>query len=88
MGFRMAAFTFFDFGFLRGLPFAGNPHMGLGAGIRLRNENLAFNTIQFRMAYYPNPPIDMTPGDFTFSTRVAEPIEDFDLRGPTIVEFQ
>ncbi len=87
LGFRLVAFTFMDVGFLSGLPFSGPMQGALGGGIRLRNENLAFNTIQFRFGYYPNAPFDMSPTDFVFSTKVSEPIQDFDLREPTVVEF-
>lgn len=87
-GFRVATFTFFDLGFLNGTQFSGKLYSALGFGVRLRNENLAFNTIQLRFAYYPSPPIDMDDYGFTFSTKIAVPVEDFDLKEPDVVQFR
>jgi hypothetical protein len=28
----------------------------IGIGIRIRNENMVFNTLQVRIGYFPNPP--------------------------------
>ncbi len=87
-GFRVAAFNFIDVAFLKGTPFEGKTYSAVGVGVRMRNENLAFNTIQFRFAFYPFRPDDMGARDFVFSTRVSEPVEDFDLRGPDVVKFR
>ncbi|MDA0196644.1 MAG: hypothetical protein O2887_16665 [Bacteroidetes bacterium] len=88
LGFRMATFSFVDIAFLKGSPFAGKVFSALGFGVRLRNENLAFNTIQLRLAFYPSPPSDLSEIGFTFATKIAQPVEDFDLREPNIVEFR
>jgi hypothetical protein len=40
---------------------------GVGAGIRTRNENLIFNTIELRMVYFPVP----TPQNNTFKIMLS-----------------
>jgi len=56
LGFKFAPFAFGDISLLtpenRGFDRSSLYH-GIGAGIRARNENLVFNTIEFRMVYFP-----------------------------------
>jgi hypothetical protein len=56
-GFKFAPFAFADISLLTPADQAyfgkSNLYHGLGAGVRARNENLIFNTIEFRMAYFP-----------------------------------
>jgi hypothetical protein len=58
-GFKFAFFGFTDFGFL----FDTNEHVGsgdflssIGVGIRIRNDNMVFNTLQVRLGFFPNLP--------------------------------
>ncbi|MBE0678053.1 MAG: hypothetical protein IH592_04740 [Bacteroidales bacterium] len=59
LGFRFAVFAFADYGLLvrEGL-FDGGYYSvaALGAGIRIRNDQLVMNTLQIRFAWYPNAP--------------------------------
>jgi hypothetical protein len=58
LGFKFAPFAFGDLSLLtpEGEPFnKSNLYHGLGAGIRSRNENLIFNTIELRFVYFPRP---------------------------------
>jgi hypothetical protein len=58
-GFRFAFFGFTDFSFLAGTTQAigtGHALSSIGVGIRIRNDNLVFNTLQIRIGYFPNPP--------------------------------
>jgi hypothetical protein len=58
-GFRFAFFGFSDFSFLSGtteLLGTGYSLSSIGLGIRIRNENMVFNTLQIRIGYFPNPP--------------------------------
>jgi hypothetical protein len=56
LGFKFAPFAFGDISLLtpehRSFDRSSLYH-GIGAGVRARNENLVFNTIEFRMAYFP-----------------------------------
>ncbi len=58
-GFKFAYYGFADFSFLAGAQ--KNPHSysglaSIGLGVRIRNDNLLFNTLQIRLVYYPDPP--------------------------------
>ena len=58
-GFRFAFFGFTDFSFLSGtneMLDNGYALSSIGVGIRIRNDNLVFNTLQIRIGYFPNPP--------------------------------
>ena len=58
-GFKFAFFGFTDFSFLSGTnEMLGNGYnlSSIGVGIRIRNDNLVFNTLQIRIAYFFNPP--------------------------------
>lgn len=59
-GFRFAFFGFSDFSFLSGTAEnlgTGYTLSSIGLGIRIRNDNLVFNTLQIRIGYFPNPPV-------------------------------
>ena len=56
LGFKFAPFAFGDISLLtpEGRSFdRSSLYHGFGAGVRTRNENLVFNTIEFRMVYFP-----------------------------------
>jgi hypothetical protein len=58
-GFRFAFFGFSDFAFLSDtneMIGRGYTLSSIGIGIRIRNENMVFNTLQVRIGYFPNPP--------------------------------
>lgn len=62
-GFRFAFFGFSDFGFLSGTNEVigrGYSLSSIGLGIRIRNENMVFNTLQIRIGYFPNLPVYST----------------------------
>jgi hypothetical protein len=65
LGFKFAPFVFGDLSLLtpQNEPFSKSGlYDGVGCGIRTRNENLIFNTIELRMVYFPVP----TPQNNTF----------------------
>jgi hypothetical protein len=56
LGFKFAPFAFGDLSFLspEGQSFSKSSlYHGIGAGMRTRNENLVFGTIELRLAYFP-----------------------------------
>ena len=58
-GFKFAFFGFTDFSFLSGtneMLGNGSRLSSIGVGIRIRNDNLVFNTLQIRIAYFPSHP--------------------------------
>ena len=70
LGFNIAFFGFWDMGLIgeeKKSIFRGDFYSGFGLGLRLRNENLVFNTLQLRLSFYPNAPSDFS--NFGFSMR-------------------
>jgi len=58
-GFRFAFFAFADLGILFGtneFVREGDALSSVGLGIRIRNDNLVFNTFQIRFGFFPNLP--------------------------------
>jgi len=59
VGFRFALFAFADAGLLsRGRQMGSDYYTvaALGGGVRIRNDQLVLNTLQLRIAWYPNSP--------------------------------
>jgi len=59
-GFRIAFFGFADMAFLAGTTEViskGSFLSGIGLGLRIRNDNLVFNTFQIRLGFFPDPPV-------------------------------
>ncbi len=77
-GFQFAFFSFVDVGFIgngKSMIFNNRAYVTFGGGLRIRNDNLVFKTIQLRFAYMPNLPPDITP-------------YSIDMRGETIGDFK
>ena len=63
LNFQTALFYFLDAGIVGPETqsiFKEDYFAGVGFGLRIRNENLIFKTLQIRLAYYPNHPIDVS----------------------------
>lgn len=78
LGFKFAFFTFFDTALLkensRHSIFEQTPYFSFGGGLRIRNDNLVFNTLQIRLSIMPRVP----SGELPFSLRTTgESIKDF-----------
>ena len=90
LGFRIAPFFQTDFAFVspkNQLLLNQVPYTGVGLGIRLRNENLTFNTFQIKFTYFPNVP-DVRTLNFAFSDTYNLRLKDFDISAPEIVPFR
>lgn len=88
--FRMAFFAFFDYTATQNIRndfFDADHFMGVGGGIRLRNDNLAISTLQLRLAYYPSTPINAAEGNIQVTNSAHLNIRDFDFRAPQIISF-
>ncbi len=71
LGFRFAAFAYIDNGFVsfdKSIIEASNYYMGLGLGVRIRNENLIFQTFQIDLRFYPIAPDQVDPVSFTIGS--------------------
>lgn len=56
LGFRFAPFVFADMSALTDNSGFTSTYPALGTGVRTRNENLVFGTIELRGYFFPNPP--------------------------------
>ncbi|MCU7374912.1 hypothetical protein PEC18_29690 [Paucibacter sp. O1-1] len=90
LGFRIAYFVFADLGLVNGgASLWKSPlYQGYGLGLRLRNENLTFNTLQLRFGYYPNIPGNTSVFRIGASGNVPLRLRDFDISAPSIVPLQ
>jgi hypothetical protein len=90
VGFRIAPFFQTDFAFVspKNQQLLNQvPYTGIGVGIRLRNENLTFNTFQLKFTFFPNVP-DVQKLNFAFSDTYNLRLRDFDISAPEIVPFR
>ncbi|HJT74912.1 MAG TPA: hypothetical protein VJ720_12850, partial [Chitinophaga sp.] len=66
-----------------------NPiYAGVGAGCRIRNENLPINTIKISANYYPNPPYPVRSTFFEITTITDFRFDIFALRAPAFLQFR
>jgi len=90
IGFRLATMAFVDLGWITPenvSPFAKQIQAGVGIGVRLRNDNLAFRTFQLSFTWFPNAPIDADNFDFRFSSVPRLRLNDFDVQKPDVLRF-
>jgi hypothetical protein len=91
LNFQTAFFSFFDAGIVGPANesiFKQSYYAGLGLGLRIRNENLIFKTIQIRMAYYPNHPSDVSSIGFILDEVSKNRFYSFQPRGPEPLSFE
>jgi hypothetical protein len=90
-GFRFAFFGFTDFSFLSGTnQVLGNGYglASIGLGIRIRNDNLVFNTFQFRFGFFPNPPEYSKINHLTVSGEQLLRPNNFDSGPPILLPYR
>ena len=91
LDFQLIAFVFADLGFIGNNQqdlFTRTPYQGYGIGFRLRNDNLAFNIFQLRLAYYPKVPMGAQAYDIMVSGETSTRFEEFDTEAPRVLPFQ
>lgn len=64
LGFRLALYSFCDYGGVGINQPLEHDYLSLGLGFRIRNDNLIFNTIQIRIAYLPSTPNELRQTSF------------------------
>lgn len=94
LGFRVAPLLFCDVAWLAPTshtsPLQSKPYAGIGLGLRLRNDYIAFRTIQLLLGYYPRLP----PGEDLQQLRIYEaarpyvPFRDFGFSQPVTSDFR
>ncbi len=90
-GFRFAFFGFADFSLLSATnQILGNGYSlsSMGIGVRIRNDNLLFNTLQLRLGFYPNLPVDSRISNFTLSGEELLRPSNFDSGPPSIIPYR
>lgn len=91
LGFRFSTFSFFDIGFIgeeSRFIFNQKMYSGLGIGIRIKNENLVFNTFQLRFAFYPLEPERSSRFSVDVSGFPSAGFSDFTVKQPHAVTFE
>ena len=91
LGSQLATFAYADLGFITPTDvhiFDGQLYQGYGVGLRVRNENLAFNTFQFRLGFYPNIPNNTRELRTDFSGFPRTRLPDFGITAPDVVPFR
>jgi len=68
--------------------FSNQLYSGIGLGIRVRNENLVFKTVQIRLAYYPVVPDDVRHFNLLFSGENNKKPINFEPTQPYITEYE
>ncbi len=89
LGFKIVPFSFADIGWIsqdKAL-FNTKPYYSIGLGIRIRNDHLVFNTIQFQLAYFPRAPLGATNFDFRLSGESIGRFKSFDIKKPYTDDF-
>lgn len=90
-GFKFVFFGFTDFSFLSGtneILGRGYALSSIGLGIRIRNNNLVFNTLQIRISYFPNPPGYSSTSPITVSGEQVLQPSNFDPGPPAIIPYR
>jgi hypothetical protein len=90
-GFRFALFFFADMSLLSGANEflnRGYTLSGIGAGIRIRNDNMIFKTFQLRLGFYPNLPVYSSINHLSISGEQLLRPSNFDSGLPTIVPYR
>ena len=90
LGFKLAPIMFADVGMIapqdRTL-FYDAPFFGLGTGIRTRNENLIFGTIELKFIYYPRTVEDINSFRVSITTRLRVKYSASFVKPPSLISY-
>ena len=90
-GFRFAFFAYAGAGFLFGTNqyiTEGHVVSSLGAGIRIRNDNLVFNTFQIRIGFFPNLPLNSNINYLCISGEHLLRPANFEPGPPSVMDYK
>jgi hypothetical protein len=91
VGFKYAFFGFTDMAFIGGTRKAISPGeflSGIGVGMRIRNDNLVFNTFQIRVGFFPNPPLYSRVNNVIVSGEELLRPANFDPGPPAVIPYR
>jgi hypothetical protein len=89
LGFKSAPFVFGNLTYIRTV---GNPilkgdiYTALGSGLRIRNENLVFGTIELKGCYFPRTNQQLSPWNFSLITNLRYKYNSNIIEKPNYVE--
>lgn len=91
-GFNFAPFAFADMSMVSAkdaVLIRQKPYFGVGGGVRTRNENLIFGTIELRMYYFPRVPPEETLSKFriTVSTNLRVKYSSVFVKAPSLISY-
>ena len=90
LGFRFAPFAFGEMAMIAGNDrsiFSDKPFFGFGGGIRTRNENLIFGTVELRVIYYPRTIEDISSLNIRVTTNLRVKYSAGFVRAPGFVGY-
>ena len=89
LGFKSAPFVFGNLTYIRavGNPiFKGDIYSSVGSGVRIRNENLVFGTIELKGFYFPRTNQQLSPWNFSLITNLRYKYNSNIVEKPNYVE--
>ncbi len=89
-GFRFAFYSFADFAYIGNQKniFRNSFYSGFGFGVRIKNENLVFKTIEIRFAIYPLSQFNKLNYNFNISHERGLRLEQFEGSVPELIKFE
>lgn len=90
LGFRFAPFAFGEMAMIAGNHhsiFSDKPYFGFGGGIRTRNENLIFGTVELRVVYYPRTIEDISSLNVRITSNLRIKYSAGFVRAPGFVRY-
>ena len=89
LGFHFATFAFADAAFIAATdaPLLDQPYFSLGGGIRTRNENLVFGTIELRFHYFPRLVQDLSQFKLTLSSNLRVKYTSQFVKSPALIRY-
>jgi hypothetical protein len=90
IGFRFSPNLFYDAAFIgkgKSLVSSANYFSVAGIGVRIRNENLAFQTLILRAGYYTGNPMKAAHFGAGFNTSTPDVIKDYEISKPDVLRY-
>lgn len=92
LGFHFAPFVFADMAMVApqdAVLIRQKPYFGIGGGVRTRNENLIFGTIELRMYYFPRvpPQEDLSKFRITLSSNLRIKYSSSFVEAPALIKY-
>jgi hypothetical protein len=91
IGFKFAFFGFTELSFLSGsneIIDKGYSLTSIGMGIRIRNDNMVFNTLQIRLSFFPNAPDYSQISQLMISGEQLLKPKNFETGAPSLIQFR